>query len=877
VRLIAQQARAGVAVLVVSAVVVAVAVFLAAALPVAVDGVTTRQVQHDVVGSAVRVYAPLNAGESMAGPALDSADDAQWVGSRIEAGMPPDLRSVLDDQVTTILSPQLNMGTVDSVPARLRFAYVAIGDGPELTWVEGRPPLATGTRLDFVKNPVKMPVEVGLTAAVADALHVGVGDALPVVDQDEVALDVTVVGVFKAADPRDFATVPTLLEAQVTAGADPQLAATALVTAESLPFARLAVSPLAMERVYTYDVLPSELNAANAEAVATQARGLASGKQTFEIVGVSTTVMTKLDTVIDLSLDRSGAAATQASVFLVSLIALVALTQVLAATVIIDRRSRVLGLMRTRGASRRGTGLGLLAEAAVVTGIGAVLGLATQAVLVPGAVAWAWVAIPIAVSLLAAPVLGMRAVALRHAPPPALSRRRIALQGTDLRRITVEAVVIIAAIAALLALRSRGAGSSQGSVGADVVVLAAPALGALGVGVVLARLLPYISRWLRAIAGKASGPAALVAAARLKAAIAPTLAMVLAGAVVALAGSTAATVSRGLEDASWDVVGADAVAQSSLITGLPVGHVDGVTSATATDAGVGHLAGGPRSQAVTVVIVDAERLAVLEELVPGGTPEPWRELAAAPVGNNGAVPMLMSADLNQVESGTLAWNRLASPVTSIGAAPDLPGQQIAGSAVVVMDRGTLERAVPNDYLATVVWAMGADSGEVLRTAYGEGATVTTRTGWHAEALATPVTTGLTTLYWGAAVVAVAAAALAVALVVAAGAGERRAAMGRLRVIGLSTRGVGHVARAQETLPVVISGAVGVATGMALTWLLTGALGLNLATGQDQPPAPVSAWWTALFPLVIGAFAWLAVGVGVRFGRALRLGEVMRTN
>ena len=889
-RLLAAQSRASAASLAVSTLIVTGAVFVTAAVPVLGEDAATRQVQQDVASagrlSDVVVSVPLSSGGGGLDFNLipDTADSAAYVAERIEAGMPPDLRAVLEDPITTLVGPQLKMGAIDGVPARLRFAYVAVGDGPHVDWVEGRAPQSTGTAVDFVRLQQKLPVEVGLSTDVAEAIGASVGDELPTLDPDEVLLDVVVTGIFKPQTPGDpaFSTVPTLLKPNMTYGAEHQLAIAGLVTAESLPHARLAVFPKAMDRTYTYHANAHAINAGNAKEVATTAKGIASGKQTFEIVGADPQVTTQLDKVIAQSLARTSAAQTQASVLLVALIILIALTQFLAATVLTERRGRVLGLLRIRGGSGPSVGAALAVEAAVVTTIGVGIGLAAQQALAPGDVAWGWVLPSVIVSLCASPVLGMRAAMRKRVPPPARSKRRNARGTAQLRRVTAEIVVVLAAIVSFLALRSRGAGESEGALAADVLVLAAPALCAVAVGVVLARLMPLLGRWLRAGATRLKAPDSLVAAARLRAAIAPTLALVLAGAIVALAASTSVTVTRGLEAAAWDVVGADAVATASLTTGLPagVGNLDapGVTTATASDLGIGHLAGGTRSQPVTVIAVDAAALAKLEQSVPGGAPDRWQELADATVNASGALPMLQTADLQQVKAGTLSWGRSAVSVASIGLAPDLPGEAIAGDHVVVVDSADLAPVAKDPFPVTTVWALGEGAGDALTQAVaGTDTTVTTRQGWRDAVLAAPITEALTGLIVAAALVALIAAALGLLLVVAAGTSERRVAMGRLRVIGFSTASVGRVARIHETLPVVLSALVGVGTGLVLTQLLAGALELNIVTGQPQAPEVEFAWWTLALPLVLGALAWLAVGAGVRFGRAIKLGDVMRAN
>jgi len=220
-------------------------------------------------------------------------------------------------------------------------------------------------------------------------------------------------------------------------------------------------------------------------------------------------------------------------------------------------------------------------------------------------------------------------------------------------------------------------------------------------------------------------------------------------------------------------------------------------------------------------------------------------------------------------------------VAGIGAAPDLPGTAAdsatrASGSVVVVDRATLAEGLGEGVPATLVWVAGPDAAASLAAAVAESdATLTTLDSWRADAQSTPVARALTGLFAGALVSAVTLAILAVALLVAAGSRERTRAMARLRVVGLSRKRTRAIARGEVAVPVIVASAVGVVVGLVLTATLVGSLGLQTITSQDRAPEPVFAWWTILVPVALGAFAWLAVGVGLRVGRTPRLGEVLR--
>lgn len=889
-RLIATQARTGLAALVIDAAIVAVAVFVTAAVPVIARNVTTDQVQSALADAGTRadvvVSVPL-AGSSS--PVLelipDTADTAAYIVERLDAGLPAELDGVLGEPVTTIVSPELKMGAVDGKPARARFAYVAQGDGPVVDWVDGEAPGRTGSADEVWDSQTKTAIEVGVSRAVADALGVSVGDTLPVEDPDGAPLDVRVTGVFEPVATEALDTVPSLLTPAVTEGSFGQVAVGLLATAESIPAARLGAHPATMLRYVTYPVEADAITADNAEAVATVARGLASGKQVFEVIAEEPRVETRLDIVLGTTLDRSAAATAQASVLLLAIISLVGLTQLLAASVTIEQRSTVLGQLGARGASVRGVGRALAVESAAVAVAGTLLGLGLQQLLVPGPVSWAWIATPIAVALLAGPLIGMSAARRRRLPPAARSRRRRALSTPALRRLTASIAVALAAIVAFLSLRARGTASSQGSIAADLLVLAAPVLCAAAVGLGVAWSLPHLARLSRRGFERARGAGPLLTAARTRAPGTAVVALVLAGTIAAMAGSTALTARQGLEDAAWDVVGTDAVAVAGRSGSLPDAATagSGGSSATAAPLGVGQLSGAPRAQRVQVIAVDAARLAEFSALLPDGHPDAWEALAAAPLGEDGSVPMLQSADLVTVPAGTLVWGQRAVQVTNLGAAPDLPGTAadsatLGSDAVVIVDADVLSAALEEPVPASVVWVSGPDAVAALEEAVaGSDATVTTLEGWRAGAEAAPVTKALTGLFAGAIVAAVALAGLGVALLIAAGAGERARAMGRLRVVGVPQKRTRTIARGEVAVPVLVASVVGVFVGLGLAASLAGSLGLQAITGQSRAPAPVFAWWTLLIPLVLGVFAWIAVGVGMRLGRVPRLGEVLRVS
>ncbi|HMO09931.1 MAG TPA: hypothetical protein PKB06_00130, partial [Actinotalea sp.] len=183
----------------------------------------------------------------------------------------------------------------------------------------------------------------------------------------------------------------------------------------------------------------------------------------------------------------------------------------LASTVLVRRRGAVLAHQRAVGASLTGVATGLGVESAVLVAAGGAVGVLAGRAVAPGAAGWAWAAAVLVPALLVGPAVGTLVAARSVAPPRPLDRRR--RRGAALRRPLAEVTLGLVALAALALLRTRGAAASRATLGADLVVLAAPTLAAAAVAILLARVLPLVVARMRRLAGLGRGPVALVAAA----------------------------------------------------------------------------------------------------------------------------------------------------------------------------------------------------------------------------------------------------------------------------------------------------------------------------------------------------------------------------
>ena len=114
------------------------------------------------------------------------------------------------------------------------------------------------------------------------------------------------------------------------------------------------------------------------------------------------------------------------------------------------------------------------------------------------------------------------------------------------------------------------------------------------------------------------------------------------------------------------------------------------------------------------------------------------------------------------------------------------------------------------------------------------------------------------------------------LTVVATSRERGRTLSALRTLGLDAR----TARAMtfgELAPLAIAAVLaGTAIGIAVPWVLTGALGLDLLTG-DPAATSLQVTWVPIVGATVVVLGALAVAVGVESAvrRRDRLGEVLR--
>lgn len=915
---VARQARADVWPLVTAATVICVTTFLAATTPWLLGAMADDAVRYAVAdpqaGAEVTVTVPLTEGWAFPRELrTDTASSVEYAADQLEENLPAELLTVLGPPLGAVTSTSLRLDLPDGGPGgNLRLAYVWSADAAEIEWVEGRPGAATATPLEVAgaRAGTRWPVEVGLSESAAALLGVGVGESLSVADGQSRPVDVTVTGVFRAQDPQDpvWGQVPELLEPRVLGAAGTaRTEVAALLSAESVPLARLAVEPDDTTRTYMLEVEPDALRHADARLVAARMAALEAAPTDLGIPGPEPTVRSRLDLVLLAADARVRAAQAQASVLLVAVVTVSALVLALVAQVLTRRRHAVLAQHRARGASLAAVGGALAVESLTVTVLSGGLGLALAAVVAPGSADAPWAAPVLAVAVLAAPLRGVRAASAGTGGRRAPANRRLrhlAGRAARVRRGSAEAALVLVGAGAFVTLRGRGLAETD-PLGADLLLAAAPTLLCVAVAVLAVRLLPVGLRRAVAAARGLRRAVPVLSAARAHAtsgAVVPFVAVTVAVGLTTFGLVVTETTRTGLVDGSWDTVGADVTVRTEASPDLP-GHAATVATAHGVDAAAtGRVAdavqlfSGSADRRVRVVALDA---AAFERLL-AATPLPDAPQLAAlddrPA--DGTVPVLLSAALSGASGGgtdraegtdgsgdpdelSLLWERTSVPLTLIGTAPALAevGDDTTSSdadALVVVDREALAAALGSDVDPDTLWVAGpgavAAVADVPALAQQE---VTSRTAWLDARRSDPLTSGLVLVVGGSVLSLLVLSVLGVVLGASSGAASRATTLATMRVLGLSARDVGRVAVGEVMPAVAVAGLTGTAVGALAAAGTVGPLSLRLVTGQAADPALAVPWWATVPLLVLVATVAVVVAVESSARRRLRLGQVLR--
>ncbi|WP_433317261.1 FtsX-like permease family protein [Micromonospora sp. CA-269861] len=884
-----------------AAVIAAVALLAGAAPPLlgaAADNAVQDTVRRAGYDSNVLVHANWERDDGPTGGRVRMphlAEEVDDFTARATYALGPDLDAALLPPVAAVDGPILGI-TDGSAPRTFQFTYLA-GDlgGPAVTWIAGSPPGPTVSD-QYVETPYDgqpWPVQVGLSEADAAALHLGPGDRIPAKDAKGRDKDLRISGIYRPADSADPAwrLAPALLRPVPGADGAGTTRFAGLLSRESLPDARLAVDEDQLRRTVHFAPISDALTWDATATLASQVVELKATSGSSSDRDASLKWASQLDTVLRDARARNSAASAQAAVLLAGVLTATVLVLLLAADLLVRRRTPVLSAARQRGAALPDLGAELLIESTVVSLSAAAVGLALARAAAPG-VSWTWAVPVVLAGAVAGPAFGTLAAARasrdRRQPANPAARRWIRATG-QLRRAAVEAAVLIAAVAAFVTLHQRGlqpvaSDGDTGELTGDLILpISALALGALVGALVLLRLLPLGARFALRQAMRSRRPLAVFSAAQAATTAGralPLLVLVSTTALASFALILGATVTRGLTDGAWSTVGADA--RLDVGTDAEAG-TPALAERIAAAPGVGQVVVAQVTDSARVstestlltprlVIVDAAAFQRLLATTPLPDAPALARLTAP--GAGGDVPALVRSSNGDLRTGTRLQlprdNAPAIRLVAVGTAPPVGGTD----DVVIVDAAALADAglpaVPN-----TVWVTGPGAERAVSNT-GVAADVVLRADVLRAQRVAPLTAGLLRLAWTAAAVLLALGLLGLTLSAAAGASERWQTLTRLRTLGLRPRDARWVAAGELLPPVVVAAVWSPLLGALLARLTLGPLDLRLLTGQAVDPAAVLPWWLlGLVSVALLATAATVVPVESALRRRDRLSEVLR--
>ncbi|MFG1702409.1 FtsX-like permease family protein [Nonomuraea sp. M3C6] len=723
-------------------------------------------------------------------------------------------------------------------------------------WVRGRAPGAPATmRYEGETIPV---FEVGIVEEALREMDLRVGQTKLLGENEYVA--VKIVGAFRAKDPEDRywshnSDILHVAKVQPPGELGFEKHITTLMPDQGLT----ALSGEGRNLFYHW-ILPIGAGAASALAAPGIDAAVTEFGRVVALQSSSTASPYRLETGLPKLLDDflAALATAQTVMYLVlgGLLAVALGVIALAVQLLADRMDHTLTMARARGGSLRQ----VAGTAAALTGLAvAPAALAGYALsyLVPGPVLPIVHVGPVLVVVVAVGFAAAR-LAVTHRTPLHERRDDVAAARPSARRVTLEVLVVVLALAGAYLLRARGLTS-------DPFLLLVPLALTLAAALVTLRCYPYPLRLLVRLTGR--GRAAvpflgLTRAARARSAsVLPVLILLPALGVSVFAAVISDGIASTQRVASWEQVGAP-IRMTSRIE-IPAAQIDQVRKTAGVEqvvlaqtarVQVGY--GAERAEAIAVDV--AQWRAIL-----GDAP------VSLPALSDGA---LVSPELRGRGTFEIGWQSRVKLATR-GVIDSVPGFYTNGKFIVV-PLSVLTRPAVN----TLLIKGDAAPAELARLV--PSATVESQS----QALEAIRDDPLTfTVRWTLLVVTVALALYALAAVVLSlvvGASERARAVSFLRTLGLSDRQAQRLT-VLEILPMIlVTALVGLGLGLGLPPALGPAVDLSSYAG-DLPvggyaldlvmPSALAIGLACV--AVLGAYAHTAISRRRNLGAVLRVGDL----
>ncbi|WP_432055508.1 FtsX-like permease family protein [Streptomyces sp. bgisy022] len=916
------------------ALLVAVTAFLAAALPRAVD-----RYGDDGLRRAVT-----SAGAARTVLQFAAPPDPQASGQEAEASL---RGAALEDYRTRILDAadrtlpldpgQSAAGVRSTEPQEMREPWLPRPDGlpPRLDLI-AQSGLAEHARLEAGRWPraagdvtARTPrVEAAVSAETARRLNIEVGSVLRFAGEQRAPLAVRVTGIVAPRDPRGayWSVEPlTRTPALTILNGDPDLREYWKAALLLPPDAAPALLGTATDPYRYWNLVPSvdALHAHDVPRLKTAVASTESGPVLQRVREKTSPVVsagTDLDEVLIRHERLRAAIGPLVAVAAFGTAAVATVVLMMAGGLAADRRRAELALLRARGGSLAGLGGRLLAETSVVALPAAALGLTAACLAVPGARLPYAVAAAGAVALLGCLALPVRAVAAHRAVRVHTGREDLTAARPSRRRTVAELTLLVLAVGAVVALRTRGTADGSGASG-DHLVSLAPVLVGVIAALLLVRLYPLplraLARPARRLRGVV-GPLSLARAGRGSgSAVLPLLALLTALTTAAFGGSVLSGVADARDRTALHTVGADARVESLHV--LPADLADRVRRAEGVEdvtvAGVSHHARpqdgwdvvpvaavdpGPYAAHTRRTDIGAFDARVLET---GGEPSGAGTTPGGGTGGDAGGGSASGSGAGGADGGGGAGSPMpadasaradASAATAADPLPAVASPKVAerfgtrpfpvrmedrsivtlrivavrertpavvGDQFLVVDRAGLSARAARP--TTLLVTGDAFDPAALRRTVGDGTPVLVRAEERARHVDSPLQSGAERVYTAAVTAGAGYAVLALLLTLVRAAPERAALLARLRTMGL-TRAQGRRLLVLESLPQALLAAVGgTLTAWASVVLLSPGLDLTTMAVPDTVSSPGrAALRTDPVSLLVPALVVVALTVGV---------------
>jgi putative ABC transport system permease protein len=833
--------------------------------------------------------------ERRIGPTADDplgAVDA--AGADLESQVPPAVRGLFVDRVSTVDTPRWRVVSETKVPSLLSLRFQQ-GAAERVRFVSGRAPTGETRTVDLpagTPTPIGGVVvyEVGLSTATAEAMGVGVGDVLQLAldptdplartHTDRAAVDV--VGIFEVTEPgalywSDDTTLARPTQRALTADLV-FTNAIALLAPEAYPQLMASTDPggLPLRYSWRFYVDPSRLQAGRVDDLLVDLRRMESVFPTSAVVvGVARGTILRSRLLAFIEGQQARWRSAQAVLTTVGIGPATVAAAALGLVVLLGsgRRRASLGLSRSRGASPGQIVGATLVEGILVTLPPALLAMALALAAIPIGLDPPTAVIPFVVAAVTVGLL--LAIVAPIALGAAVDGARRVGEGrrSGPRRLAAEALVIALAAGGALLLRDRGirGASSTAELGAaDPFIAAVPALAGLAAGLIVLRVFPIPVRGLAILAALRRDLVPVLAMRRTTrgGSAAPILLVLMATASVgAFSLATLAHLDRAATAVGWQEVGAPV----RLVEGsgrlrddfdplaLPgVSAAAGAYQASLTDAG---------TSGVELLALDAAAYRSVGGGTPGDPSLPGELIAASA----GPLPAIVSPDgvVDGIAPGDrfeliILGERTAFRAVAVrDAFPTLP----VGGPFVVVDRGQLAAQLGGATFRTTTIFLSApdtavDGIRAATAAQAPGVTVESRAERSAEIGTAPVVVAVRVGVNAAAATAIAYAAIALAAALALTGAARASESAHLRTFGLARRDAVGLTVVEHGPTVALAIALGVLFGLGAFVALRPGLGLGAIVGSSlDVPLEVGLGQLVLLIMGIVAVVTLAIGLG----------------